>query len=75
MGSRNTQSKKAPFLAEKHRDESSWLDTFLDLHEFPDEVPLGRLDHCYGYVARLQDLQRIGDDMRRAMAQEGSSED
>lgn len=44
-------------------------DAFTDVFTPPESLRMARLD--YGYMARLRDLRRIGEDFRKAEARLG----
>ncbi len=44
-------------------------DAFADVFTPPESLKMARLD--YGYMARLRDLRRIGEDFRKAEARLG----
>ena len=49
-------------------DMTLW-DAFADVFTPPESLRMARLD--YGYMARLRDLRRIGEDFRKAEARLG----
>ena len=49
-------------------DMTLW-DSFADVFTPPESLRMARLD--YGYMARLRDLRRIGEDFRKAEARLG----
>lgn len=50
-------------------EDMTFGDAFADVFTPPESLKMARLD--YGYMARLRDLRRIGEDFRKAEARLG----
>ena len=69
MGKPKVYDVRRNFGMPQGLEEMTLWDAFADVFTPPESLRMARLD--YGYMARLRDLRRIGEDFRKAKARLG----